>query len=270
MGTKSKMSFKNKYENRSPISNYYGGKFYMSSYIINKIPKHEIYIEPFFGAGAVLFSKKRSPYEIINDLDDRLYRFWKCAKTNSYEMFKRLENFLFFEKEYIKAFNIITGKQEPKDEIEFAISVFIYINCSRRHSLNTKSKQDDISWIGAKCIKNKIPLFNNMMLRLQKVTILNRDALDIIKKFDSYKSFFYLDPPYPGAYQEYKHKFSIEDFNNLLEILKSIKGKFILSCYNHPDFQFDPKWKTEIKTVKLGSTRSEGAKILPEFLVWNF
>ena len=261
--------YNHKKDNRSPLSSYHGGKFFMSSYIINKIPKHQNYIEPFFGAGTVLFSKKRSPYEIINDLDDRLYRFWKCTQTNSYEMFKRLENFIFFEKEYIKAFNIITGKQKPKDEIEFAISVFIYINCSFNKTFPRNNKIDSIKTRAPLDMENKIHLFNNMMLRLKKVTILNRDALDIIKKFDNYKSFFYLDPPYPSSYQEYKHKFSIEDFNKILEILKSIKGKFILSCYNNPDFQFDPKWKTEIKTIKLGSTANKH-KIRNEFIVWNF
>lgn len=41
----------------TPIS-YYGGKQSMLPHILPLIPKHEIYVEPFFGGGAVFWAKE--------------------------------------------------------------------------------------------------------------------------------------------------------------------------------------------------------------------
>ena len=59
-------------EVKSPIV-WTGGKFYVADWIVSLMPKHEIYVEPFFGAGWVFFTKPRSRVEVINDIDDRVY-----------------------------------------------------------------------------------------------------------------------------------------------------------------------------------------------------
>ncbi|MFG0217222.1 DNA adenine methylase [Brevibacillus porteri] len=41
----------------------------MASWIIEHMPEHETYLEPFFGSGAELFNKAQSKLETINDLD---------------------------------------------------------------------------------------------------------------------------------------------------------------------------------------------------------
>lgn len=42
--------------NRAPFT-YYGGKAGMAALIVSHMPAHRVYIEPFFGSGAVLFAK---------------------------------------------------------------------------------------------------------------------------------------------------------------------------------------------------------------------
>jgi hypothetical protein len=56
---------------RTPIT-YYGGKQKLASIILDMMPQHRIYVEPFFGGGAVFFAKPKSPMEVINDTNDRL------------------------------------------------------------------------------------------------------------------------------------------------------------------------------------------------------
>ena len=54
---------------RTPIA-YYGGKLNMLKHILPMFPEHKIYVEPFFGGGAVFFAKQPSPVEVINDTFD--------------------------------------------------------------------------------------------------------------------------------------------------------------------------------------------------------
>lgn len=75
---------------------------------------------------------------------------------------------------------------------------------------------------------NKI---NNKYHKNESVLCFNKDYKDIIEEYDNENTFFYVDPPY---YQNEKiydnHTFlTIEDHIELSKILKSIKGRFLLS-----------------------------------------
>lgn len=48
------------------IIKYPGSKWRISDWILSYFPKHHSYLEPFFGSGAVFFSKQRSNIETIN------------------------------------------------------------------------------------------------------------------------------------------------------------------------------------------------------------
>ena len=47
------------------IIKYPGSKFRIAKQIISYFPEHRTYLEPFFGSGAVLFNKERSPIETV-------------------------------------------------------------------------------------------------------------------------------------------------------------------------------------------------------------
>ena len=79
---------------------YYGGKQRMVSKILPLIPKHTVYIEPFFGGGSVFF---RKPYpaisdnshyrEVINDFDERAINFFRVLQDKN--KFEILQHKLF-------------------------------------------------------------------------------------------------------------------------------------------------------------------------------
>lgn len=51
-----------------PVLKYPGSKWRIAGEIVARIPEHHTYLEPFFGSGAVFFSKEPSRIEMINDL----------------------------------------------------------------------------------------------------------------------------------------------------------------------------------------------------------
>ena len=67
--------------------------------------------------------------------------------------------------------------------------------------------------------------------RLQTVAIENLDALECVRKYDDATTLFYLDPPYETGSDEYGVAFHERA---LVDLLKTIKGAFVLSCYDTP------------------------------------
>ena len=64
------------------VIKYPGAKWSIAQWIIEKFPPHHSYLEPFFGSGAVLFTKERSRIETVNDLDNEVVNFFEWVKTD--------------------------------------------------------------------------------------------------------------------------------------------------------------------------------------------
>ena len=105
--------------------------------------------------------------------------------------------------------------------------------------------------------------------RLKNTIVLNEDFRKVIKKYDSPKTFFYLDPPYEkseeqGVYKNLEYFITPED---VFESIKNIKGRFILSYNDSPKIRklFN---KFNIKLVKTRYTNKK--REVKELLISNF
>lgn len=218
---------------KTPLT-YYGGKQRLARTIIEMMPKHKIYCEPFFGGGAVFFAKPKSYLEVINDKNDRLITFYRMAQNHFEELHDIVKHTLCSESEYKRARAIYSGEFEASD-IEIAWSVWVVINMSFNGSPKGGWK-----WCNGSAgshtgvmMRHKRESFNSdLTRRLQDVQISCREALKVIKCRDSTDTFFYLDPPYPGCDQKHYSGYGFEHLEELLMLLQDIKGKFILSNYN--------------------------------------
>lgn len=54
------------------VLKYPGSKWRIAKWIVSMIPEHHSYLEPYFGSGAVFFTKPKSKIETINDLDNNV------------------------------------------------------------------------------------------------------------------------------------------------------------------------------------------------------
>ena len=217
---------------KTPIT-YYGGKQQMASTIIGMMPKHKIYVEPFFGGGAVFFAKGASFLEVINDKNDLLITFYKQCMTNFDNLQQKIITTLHSESEYNKAKRIYNNPKHQK-KIDIAWAVWMVTNMSVMGTPRGGWKRDNGtggSHIGVSMEGYRNNFTKKVHDRLCNVQISCRDAIRVIMERDTPDTFFYLDPPYIHCDQKHYNGYTEDDFNELLSVLSGIQGKFILSNF---------------------------------------
>jgi len=199
-----------------PLFNRQGGKYYLKKTIIPYIPKTTVYVEPFVGGGSIYLNTPKSSLEVINDLDTGLIRIYRSIKEDG--------DVSHLVKKYTQDdfFNIFDSK--PQTEREYVerriiVKALSYLSSENRcyniHHVVSKHKADNIM----KCHD-----------RLKDTIIENEDYKKIISKYDSPETFFYLDPPYENSSKTVrKDLYTDINLSELSDILKNIKGKFLLS-----------------------------------------
>ena len=233
------------------------GKTNLAERIIRLIPEHRVYVEPFIGGGAVLFRKLPSEIEVINDKDSEIAFCFKYIQNLTDERIEKLKKFNWISSR--SKWQTLLNANDPANDEE-RIYNFIYslkgsFSLSRRSYRPAAEGQSLIpnfdAWLGVK-------------ERIKDVKIYAQDYKPIIEKFDSKDTFFYLDPPYPSEWTGPVQDGKEFDLNELAEVLKKIKGKFIFSIdksaknrklfdgfdfrtirrktfFNRPDQRDDPK-----------------------------
>ncbi len=265
---------------RTPIT-YYGGKQRLAPEIISMMPQHKLYVEPFFGGGAVFFKKEKSKIKVINDHDNNLINFYSCVQNNFEELQQLVKNTLHSETMYRYAKDIWNNRVES-NEIEKAWSIWLITNGSYAGSMHGGWKWCNGTTGGhsGTFIKNKREEFTTSLYdRLVSVQISCRDALQVIIDRDTEDTFFYLDPPYPGCVQQHYSGYTLEHLESLLKILETIKGKFILSNYWSEllsDYIKNNNWnfreiEVDLRITNLGrGQRKKETQYRTEVLVFNY
>jgi DNA adenine methylase len=204
-----------------------GNKFPMREEIIRLIPRHKRYVEPFLGSGAIFYNKPPllSQENILNDLDKNTYdqhRFLRDAPTNPEKYPHGLITIPAIKRFY---------KKTPTTAAERLIHAKIeacngFSGSPVGASYGIYRKADP-----TKVLKN-LPFYKS---RLKNAILLNQDYAAVVKTYDSPDTFFFFDPPYERTRSIYgygEHKDF--DYTKLLEVLRSIRGKFLMTINDSP------------------------------------
>ncbi len=246
-----------------PILKYLGGKHSIAPQIIAHFPDHHTYVEPFGGAGSVLFRKERSRVEVYNDKYDRIVNLFSVLRSPelSEKLRSLLKNTPYSKTEFYRC------AEQSDDPVEDARRLFVSgAMCfggynSGRNSITGFARTADANI--AKTYANKIEQLELFTARLQGVTFENDSADRIIELWDSTKTLFYVDPPYlPSTRKQAKSKQYAYEMNEmdhvvLLERLKSCAGMVVLSGYPSDLYdEFLEGWETlDINSVDAGSNK---------------
>lgn len=223
----------NKIRLRTPIS-YYGGKQKLASRIVSLIPRHRLYCEPFVGGAAIFFAKRPSQVEVINDTNKELINFYRTVKENFTALEAEIRTALHSRDLHRKAW-VVYNNPDMFDQIKRAWAVWILSTQSFAGMLDGSWGFDVSSNTTTKKINTKRDGFTKTFaLRLQRCQLECADALYVIASRDTEDSFFYCDPPYFNSDLGHYDGYSEKDYENLLELLSTIKGKFLLSSYPSP------------------------------------
>lgn len=232
---------------KSPI-NWFGGKFYMAKSIIDLFPKHKTYVEVFGGAGHILFKKEPSEIEVYNDINENLVAFFRTIRDEdkSEKLRKLLELTPHSRAEFKECYN--SWDDEGLDEVEKVRRWYVTLmqcfsksfgNSGWSYSKRVSSRgmsQSTSQWLGK--IERDMP---TAVERLRTVQIDNLSFEELIPKYDTKETLFYLDPPYVHSTRKmtYTYEFEMEDclHHKLVKMLLNIKGKAILSGYENEIYE---------------------------------
>jgi len=219
-----------------PILKYPGAKWRMADWIIANMPTHKTFLEPFFGSGAVLFSKTPSPIETVNDLDENVTNLFRLVRDFPKELSRRISETPYSRQEYDMTFDRLA----PVDEFEKARRFLV--QCWQGHGFRTNGYK--VGWKNdvqgrekayALSSWNRLP---NWILqtteRLKQVQIECRPALEVIKRHAYDNVLIYADPPYvlnTRTAKQYRHEMSDSDHIELLDVLECHPGPVLLSGY---------------------------------------
>ena len=206
-----------------------GGKSKLKDKIRRMIPKHSTYIEPFVGGGSVFFSAAADPNikEIINDKDkDIISVYADTKKINdpiidipviSKETFNRLKN--------QKSFS------STRERLKRNLLMSLYAFRAGRQTFAPSKAAENMERTGAGGRQKDMTKYKE---RLKNTRILNQDYKSVIKKYDNANAFIYLDPPYSTASANKDYNDNDINIEDIIRVLKEVKGKFILSYDNIP------------------------------------
>jgi DNA adenine methylase len=231
-----------------PILRYYGGKWRLAPWIIEHLPEHRIYVEPFGGAASVLLLKDRSFSEVYNDLDGDIVNLFRVLQDQSSfdELHRRLRFTPFAREEYELAF------VETNEPIEKARRLLVRSwqgfgtgsATSYQAGFRTNVKSQAAPARDWEKLIEHMGLFAD---RFMGVCIEHRPAEDVILGHDSTNTIFYVDPPYPLQTRNrpvYRHEMCEDEHRQLAECLRAAKGMVILSGYPCElyDSELYPDW----------------------------
>ena len=216
---------------------YAGGKHRLAKRIVEIIPDHCTYVEPFCGGASIFWRKSLASKNVIADIDPELINFYKVMRDYSEtNLLKSLDKlWIPDEKLYYKYRDKLRACLErnqclPNPDRGIIFGYIIEFSYGCKGAIGSWGFKKFCRDCDYPMIQDVINHFKEYQAKLKRTKIEHGDYKGTMKKYDSSCTFFYLDPPY---YQTRKvTKFAKVDPHELADFVRTIRGKFLLSYDN--------------------------------------
>lgn len=215
-----------------PIIPWIGGKRRLADRIFPLFPAHECYVEPFAGGAALFFLRQPAKVEVLNDINGELVNLYRVVQHHLEEFVRQFKWALTSRTvfEWLKV-----TRPETLTDIQRAAR-FFYL---QQNAFGGRVDGQSFGTATTAPPLNLLRIEQNLSdahLRLSGVYIEHLPWQDIIKRYDREHTLFYLDPPYWET-EGYGVPFEWSQYEQMAELLSSIKGKAIISLNDHPDIR---------------------------------
>lgn len=255
----------------SPPAPYVGGKRNLATRLVRLLEEipHDCYAEPFFGMGGVFFRRKKAAKsEVVNDLSRDVITFFRILQRH-YPFFLEMLRFGVVSRTIFE--DMVDMDTSMLTDLERAARFFYLQRLSFGGKVRGRSFASS-SGTGDRWRYHRLEEeLGNVHSRLAGVIIECMSYEDFFRRYDHPRTLFYVDPPYWGTESIYgKEMFSRKDFERLAQILKGLRGRFVLSINDTMDTRriFSDFSMVEIKTKYSLDSRKNG-KLADELIVTN-
>lgn len=220
---------------RTAALRYPGSKWSIASTIVHCFGRHYHYVEPYFGSGAVFFTKPPSPHELVNDSNSVVSSFFRVLRDRTEDLCWALETTPWSREEYNTS-DIVTG-DEVEDARRFVVRVW-QAHASdlakktgwKTRGLTQRARGMSVRW-------QRVPAeLTQLAWRLADAEIENRPALDVMRRFAASDCLIYADPPYlprTRTQKMYAQEMSQDEHVEMLNVLLGHPGPVVLSGYDN-------------------------------------
>lgn len=204
--------------------------------IVELLPNHRHYVEPFAGSMAVLLAKAPAPFETVNDIHQELMTFWRMLRDRPGDLERVCQLTPHSRAEYAAAADLA-----PADELETARRVWVRLTQSRSGTLRRTGWRHFVDPAGSSIgmpgyLDGYVDRMAAVAQRLHAVSLECRPALELIQSYGRTPEVcLYVDPPYLGSVRtgtNYAHEMAADTAHEeLLEALVRCKSAVVLSGY---------------------------------------
>lgn len=274
---------------------YIGGKSKIGKWIVPFYNKNmETYVEPFGGMFWCFFNMELKEFPnlkkvVYNDFNPLNYNLFQCIQ-NPEKLLNECEKFEVQKKDVFPT-NPICEEQFVKFQLDLfnenvklkpydyeTAAKYVYVLTQVFSGANpAKSKFIDLKGK----YHSKFTSFKNKLSKpdwiehfLKITDVENMDFEQVIRKYNTPNTYFYVDPPYyvvgEGDYYS-NHDFDRNDHERLANVLHSVKGKFSLSYYDFPllhewfpeeTYRWEKKEFAKAAAAKKGKAQNMGEELL--------
>ena len=225
----------------SPPMPYYGSKQSIADQVVDLLPPHRHYVEPYGGSLAVLLAKPVSVMETVNDLDASLMTFWRVLRDRPEDLARVCALTPHSRQEFQDA-----RERSAGSELEVARQVWVQLTQSRG------ATRRNVGWrhyVAGGTSSMGMPGYLDGYVRrmyaaaerLHHVSLEARPGLEIIANYGAADDvLLYVDPPYLGSTRGVNYHLemtSVQGHTDLAGALLNCRSAVVISGYASPLYE---------------------------------